>query len=236
MHEISLHDQNCYVTLTYGESLSNRSLVYKDFRLFLRRARRELGPLRFYVGGEYGSDFARPHFHSILFGVDFPDREHWCQSPAGFDLDRSAVLERLWPHGFSSVGDATFESAAYVARYLMKKVNGDEALDHYLDRESGELRVPEFNRMSLRPGIGADWLRLYWKEVILKGTVVVRGVEAGAPRYYLKKIQELEAWSSISKQRRAEMLASLKDNTRQRLDAKEAVCEAKVGLLKRSIT
>jgi len=33
--------------------------------------------------------------------------------------------------GHCEIGALTFESAAYVARYIMKKVNGDLAAEHY---------------------------------------------------------------------------------------------------------
>ena len=81
----------------------------------------------------------------------------------GNKLWTSATLEGLWKFGFSSVGEVTFESAAYVARYCLKKVNGDLAKDHYamVDLDTGEVyqKEAEFSHMSLKPGIGALWLQ-----------------------------------------------------------------------------
>ena len=92
-------------------------------------------------------------------------KQHHNKEASGATLYRSDTLESLWTYGFSSIGDVTFESAAYVARYVMKKVTGDAAESHYtvVDPETGEItvRTPEFNKMSLRPGIGAGWFDKY---------------------------------------------------------------------------
>jgi len=82
------------------------------------------------------------------------------------------------------VGGVSFQSAAYVARYLMKKVNGDGATAHYVLPDSGEIRVPEFCHMSLKPGIGAGWLSRFGSEVYPEGQVLINGVLRNAPKYY----------------------------------------------------
>lgn len=170
LHEASLHEDNCYLTLTLDDAhLTSMSLDYSLFQGFMRRLRKEVGKVRFYMAGEYGESNLRPHFHALLFGYDFPDKVHLRQSPAGFKLYRSPLLESLWPFGFSSVGACSFESAAYVARYVMKKVNGELAEEHYGGR------VPEFSRMSLKPGIGAGWIDKFAGDVIPDGKVVVNG-------------------------------------------------------------
>ena len=141
MHEAKMHDNNCFITLTYDDSKlperpvgvlpANISLYYEDFQLFMKRLRKHFHPqvIRFYMAGEYGENFGRPHFHSCLFGIDFPDRELFSRTPSGSLIYRSKILESLWPHGYSSVGNFYFKSAAYVARYVMKKITGDPAGD-----------------------------------------------------------------------------------------------------------
>ena len=123
------------------------------------------------IGFEYGEDFSRPHFHACLFNCFFGDRKRIPGGASGSPLYRSDTLERLWPYGFSSIGDVTFESAAYVARYVMKKVTGDAAEAHYttVNVETGEIsvRTPEFNKMSLKPGIGAAWFDKFLKVFLL---------------------------------------------------------------------
>ena len=68
----------------------------------------------------------------------------------------------------SCIGDVSFQSAAYIARYCVQKVTGQLAESHYrVITEDGEIidREPEFNHMSLKPGIGAEWLKRYKSDV-----------------------------------------------------------------------
>ena len=154
VHEALLHDKNCFITLTFNDDNLNEkgSLVKRDFVLFMKKLRKKFGSgIRFFHCGEYGSQFQRPHHHAILFGFDFPDKVFW-KLKNGHLLYRSSSLEKLWPYGFSSIGECNFETCAYVARYVLKKVNGDMAEEHYAGRE------PEYVSMSRMPGIGHDWL------------------------------------------------------------------------------
>lgn len=241
MHEASLWTENCFVTLTYDEQhlAADRSLVYRDFQLFMRRLRklRAGSPVRFFMSGEYGDDKGRPHFHACLFNVGFLDRSYYMKSPACFDLYRSAELENLWRNGFSSIGDLTFESAAYVARYILKKQTGDGEDKYYpvVDVTTGEVvpRMKEFCRMSLKPGIGSDWLRLYWKEVAVAGKVVCRGREAPAPRYYLRKMTKLDGYAMVELDRQERARAHAHDRTPERLVVREQVALAAGRQLKR---
>lgn len=252
MHESQCHEVSSFVTLTYAAA--PLSLRYRDFQLFMKRlidvhkrnqvkqgvSRADVKSVRFFMCGEYG-ELGRPHFHACLFGLAFTDRKRCGLSPGGTPLYRSALLERLWPHGFSSVGDVTFESAAYVARYTFKKVTGKAATEHYraVDVESGEVidRVPEFCHMSLRPGIGAPWFDKFWHDVMPRDYVVVNGVKASVPRYYSKKYAKMDdaefAYVKYLRERNAASRAS--DNTSDRLAVKEKVTLARLNLLKRSL-
>lgn len=148
VHEASLHERNCFITLTYSDLHlpDDRGLHYDHFQLFMKRLRKKYGDgIRFYMCGEYGDKLGRPHFHACLFNHDFDDKKLWQTTPSGSRLFRSSDLESLWPYGFSSIGDVTFESAAYVARYIMKKVGGDAADEHYMFCRSfnrGDIRAP----------------------------------------------------------------------------------------------
>ncbi len=164
VHEASLHDENCFITLTFNNHYLDPigSLDKRTFQLFMKRLRKEIAPgkVRFFHCGEYGSKMKRPHHHACLFGFDFPDK--WLfDTREGVDLYRSPMLERLWPFGFSTIGEVTFESAAYVARYISKKINGELAPAHYarVDHKTGEMFsiLPEYITMSLRPGIAGAW-------------------------------------------------------------------------------
>jgi len=268
-----------------GVPPANISLYYPDFQLFMKRLRKRFSGknIRFYMAGEYGEqcrecrhnrlmcicpvfipDFGRPHFHACLFGLDFPDRDFFMRSPSGAVIYRSRILEELWPYGFSSVGNLDFQSAAYVARYCMKKITGDAADLHYetVDPVTGEVywRVPEFNKMSLKPGIGATWFEKYHKDVFPHDHVIVSGQPTSVPRYYDKLYErmtsfEFPSWVVLSNgepvsfevltasremeaikfEREERAKNCLDDNTPDRLRVKEQVTLANLQKLKRKL-
>ena len=205
VHEASNYQHNSFVTLTYNDdSLPDvASLHYDDFQRFMKRLRKAHKgfhlsprgdyPIRFYMAGEYGSTKMRPHFHACLFNFDFLDKKVWQKTKSGSLIYRSAELERLWPFGYSSIGELNFQSAGYVARYCMKKVTGDLSTDHYTRCEeiTGELIQlrPEFNKMSLKPGIGFDWYQKFKKDVYNFDYVVINGKRCKPPKFYDKKFE-----------------------------------------------
>ena len=232
MHESASHTANCVVTLTYNDEHlpPNGSLVKRDVQLFLKRLRKRYPdtPISYYYCGEYGARFARPHYHICLFGIDFADRVLYKRTAAGSYLYRSAALETLWTAGYSTVGDLTFESAAYVARYVMKKVFGPKSIDYYnlIDYETGEViesKLPEYNNMSLKRPIGKQWIDQYKDSVYRIDGVIVKGIKTKPPRYY-DGVYELYNPQEylIIKAKRKEAAALLEhDNTPDRLVAKE---------------
>lgn len=242
VHEASMHEYNSFVTLTYNDENvpHDFSLKYRDFQLFMKRLRKQMPGVRFYMCGEYGEDFGRPHFHACLFGAFFPDRRLYSERE-GIRLYTSASLDKLWPSGFASVGDVTFESAAYIARYVMKKITGSRAESHYerVDGYTGEIYAiePEFNRMSLKPGIGAKWLEKYEKDVYPHDYVIVRGVKMKPPRYYDKRLKALESLvSDVVAAGREKKAAAMSDEcTVERLAVREKVAKARVSQLKRTL-
>lgn len=152
VHEAALWDSNCFVTLTYDEENCPKDggLIPEHFVLFMKRLRACYGAgIRFFHCGEYGEKLGRPHHHAILFNFDFADKRFHSRSSDGNVLYTSAELERLWRFGFCTVGACTFESAAYIARYSLKKITGSAAESHYQGRKA------EYLTMSRKPGIGA---------------------------------------------------------------------------------
>lgn len=198
MHEAQMHPANSFVTLTYDDDHlpSRGSLAYPDVQKFLKRLRKHLNfPIRYFLCGEYGAVSGRPHYHICLFGHDFRDGSdsfYNSMSP-GAKLRISKVLSRLWPFGNALIGDLTFESAAYTARYIVDKITGDLAVDHYsrIDPDTGEIYQlePEFTRMSLKPGIGQSWYDKYSDDVWRIRGVVSRGHIARPPRSYIKALK-----------------------------------------------
>lgn len=183
IHEASLWSDNCFITLTFDDAhLSpTGSLNPDDFVLFMKRLRKKFGEgIRFFHCGEYGSLYERPHHHAILFNFDFPDKELW-QVKNGNYLYRSRSLESLWPYGFCSIGSVTFDSAAYVARYILKKVTGKDSVAYYAGR------YPEYVTMSRRPGIARDWFLKYSNNIYDNDKVYIKaGLVVKPPRYYDK--------------------------------------------------
>lgn len=181
MHESAFHDRNCFVTLTYEDAPVD--LDYRDFRIFMRRVRKMFPGCSFYMSGEYGEKNGRPHFHAVLFGVDFDDKVSLGKGASGSELFESTTLSKLWRLGFASVGALTFESAGYVARYVHKKMISGGGV------YAGS--VGEFSRMSLRPAVGKRWFDQYGaSDVLPDGRIVVNGVKASAPRYYRREMRK----------------------------------------------
>lgn len=242
MHEASMHEHSCFVTLTFDQEHlpTNGSLDYRPFQLFMKRVRKSSGcRVRFFMAGEYGDMNWRPHFHALLFGVNFSDRCLLSHLDSGSDIYRSESLNALWREGYSSVGDVTFESAAYVARYCLKKVTGPAALDHYrrVDPVTGEVfsLAPEFCRMSLRPGIGAEWFKKFRSEVFPHDRVIVRGKVAKPPKYYSRlEGSSLDA-CAVEYDRHVSKLEQEWDCTPARLRVREQVTAARLSFRKRSL-
>lgn len=189
-HEASLHETNSFITLTYSpEHLPpGETLVLSHFQNFMKRLRKSTGQkIRYFMCGEYGEKFARPHYHACIFGWEPPDLVHW-RTVNDQKYFQSTFLDKTWTHGSTITGDVTFESAAYVARYITKKVTGKNAEAHYtqIDLSTGEIleKKPEFTTMSRRPGIGRDWLTKFKSDVYPGDFVVVRGKKMKPPRFY----------------------------------------------------
>lgn len=243
MHEASLHERNCFVTLTYDDKhLPYRGMLdYPAYQRFMKRLRKSAAPARprFYMCGEYGPENMRPHYHACIFGLDFADKYKWRTSESGEALFRSPTLERLWPYGNCELGSVTFASAAYVARYCVQKVTGHNAKAHYARRdEDGDYSLPpEFNHMSLKPGIGAGWLQKFEEEVYTFDHVIVNGQECKPPKYYdrLFSRENPEEFEDLQFLREQDARSRYEDNTPDRLVVKEIVTRARVGQLYRSL-
>lgn len=244
---------NSFITLTYSDEhlplgSSTRSTVsVREFQLFMKRlraSRYQLVPgkgrrqrkvydvIRFFASGEYGEKSGRAHYHAVLFNCDFPDKRLWKSSPSG-DLYTSSELEKLWPFGFSSIGSVTFQSAGYVARYVMKKAGSSP--DDFKDRE------PPFVLMSRRPGIGAFWFNRYRSDVYPTGTLVLGdGRTRRPPRYFEEKFRSSDpvGYAHLKRRRFDEALARERAAPGQagaRLFSRAVNLESRVAAMKRPV-
>lgn len=240
MHEAQMWRENCFVTLTYSEEhLSSSSLVYSDYQSFMRRLRRYRPGVRFFMCGEYGPLKLRPHFHACLFNVDFRDGKVRGKSASGAVFLDSPVLAALWQLGNVSVQPLNFQTASYCARYIVDKVTGDDAEVHYSSVDADGVivrRVPEFSHCSLKPGIGANWLKKYGGDVYPHDFVVQDGLQYSPPKYYDKLARRGDVdWDRVEYARQKRALAAFADNTEERLRVREVVHMARVSKQKRGL-
>lgn len=247
-HEAALHKENQFLTLTFApEHLPKfNSISVSDCQLFLKRYREwlwrsEFKKIRMAYCGEYGEQTGRPHYHFLIFGHMFGDRKQWT-TRNGFPVWRSKSLEKLWPFGHSEIGTLTFDSAAYVARYIVKKAHGAMASKYWvIDQATGELlneNTKEFFKTSRRPGLGKQWA-LDWRNVYLGlDHVNVAGRKLALPKYYdsLYEVEDPERFSDI-KARRLDTNSrrDKSDESYDRLKVKEQVKLAQLSQLPRSV-
>lgn len=206
----------------------------------MKKYRKQYGKnIRYYHCGEYGETYGRPHYHAIIFGHDWDDKKHF-KTTNEVKVYTSERLQRLWGKGFTTTGDVTFESASYVARYILKKVTGDQAKTHYehVD-ENGEVhaKLPEYTTMSRRPGIGAAWYKKFRPDVYPHDHVIIRGKEMRPPRYYSSIYEQtnLSDFQAIRSNRKISSRKNADNNTPQRLKVRETVKLAQLTLLKRDL-
>ena len=260
---------NCFVTLTYREKYEcdeeqfrngyhvpdDWSLNKAHFQKFMKRLRKHFGgKIRFFHCGEYGNkcqhgldlslvkcpmcNVGRPHYHACLFNCGFLDLEPY-DSHNGELRYTSPTLEKIWKYGFVDVGALNFESAAYVARYVMKKITGVKADDWYLLKEDGVYAQPEYITMSRRPGIAKEWFDKYKDDLFPADNVPVpgKGVINGVPRYYGNLMSELEpeVMEEVKRLRQVFMREHADEFTPARLMDKYKVKKAAIETLSRRI-
>ena len=193
-HEASQWKQNCFITLTYRQTPDNNSLDPQDTRNFIRKLRYHLKtPFKYFLVGEYGDNFDRPHYHALIFGYDFGLNRHHRNSledetSSLTQLHNTSALDcpeltNLWGLGYTSVGELTFDSAAYCAQYAMKKINGPQAQSHYNGKH------PEFMRTS-QNAIGKQYALQFADEILLHNNTISNGHNQPIPNYYLKQYEK----------------------------------------------
>lgn len=249
MHELQMSEDPVsriptasFLTLTYAtEHLpENGNLDVKHWQDFAKRARAKIGKFKFLMCGEYGDEdnTERCHLHAILFGQDFSwDRTQSHKTPAGNQLFISPTLDKLWGKGLHTIGSVSFDSVAYVASYINKKVRGDEAKEYYrrTNLDTGEVydQVPEFGLMSrggrTGHGLGYSWIEKYHSEVYPSDEVIVNGTPGQPPDYYDRwyKKKYPDKWPEIEEKRKLKQEKYAADNTPERLAVKEAVFKAR---------
>ena len=175
IHEMVYYEKTCFLTLTYDEvhKPQDQSIHKADLQKFFKRLRRDIEPakIRYFASGEYGDTSGRPHYHAIIFGLG-------CS-----ETDRKLYQDN-WPYGFIYTGTVTYQSARYVAEYVLKKYDGKLAVSEYGDRE-----IP-FCLMS--KGIGKQFVLDNQDYLEQNQGFTVQGAKVGLPRYYQSKMTGLD--------------------------------------------
>lgn len=248
-----MHDRNSFLTLTYSDETLPRhgQLIKRDLQLFFKRLRKITGPFRYVACGEYGELRRRPHFHVALFGVDFSiDRVEYGMGVRGDKVYVSPSLALAWgkstfPLGHT-IGSLTFESAAYIARYITKRVTGVGAspLPLACDPDTGELIMPNPEFLVMSKGIGHEWFKAFFmSDVFPHGRVITaQGTPAPVPRYYKDKLRAGFGMQALMEMRHITSLNAEKalpkrveEDKPQRRAARTIYAKARMGIFKRDV-
>lgn len=251
-HEAATHDRNCFLTLTYDDVCLPLygQLVKRDLQLFFKRLRKCGFKFRYVACGEYGELRRRPHFHVALFGVDFSeDRIEYGSGIRGDKIYVSRVLGSVWaksvfPFGHT-IGSLTFESAAYIARYITKRVTGIGAspLPLAADPDSGELVMPNPEFLLCSKGIGKGWFRdFFFTDVFPHARVITaQGSPAPVPRYYKSLLRDAGGDLALDMSYRAaanlerDLAKRISEDMPERRAARSVYAKARTGVFKRDV-
>ena len=271
MHEAAYWEEfhnrySIFLTITYDEDNIPfyGELVKHHAQDFLKRLRWHSGSqFRYYMVGEYGSQcpdhqiidcpmcgpIQRPHYHAIIFGWTPPDKE-MLGSRDGETVYSSEIIEKAWQKGSHEFGSCTFESCAYVTRYIMKKQTGDNqhTIDHYC-KYIPHLDVwcdmsPEFAIMSrgtrkgeLNGGLGKQWYEHYKNDLYPADETPIpgRGIIGKPPKFYdsMYELEEPDTFATIKSARREAMAKSLVEGPS--LESRAKVEDARLSLYQRKL-
>ena len=232
------------------------SLHVDHFQKFMKRLRKAYPDqkIKYFHAGEYGNtcrhgfnlerqkcplcNLGRPHYHACLFNLSFEDAEPYA-SDDGVTRYTSPKLENIWKYGFVDISQLEFKSAAYVARYCLKKINGVNQEEHYKNiTDTGEVIpvIPEYATMS--NGVGKQWYEKYKTDLFPSDEVPVpgQGVFKKVPRYYetLYGAEEPTKLEEVKEKRIKFRDENIEEYSPQRLMSKYKVKKAQSKMLKRS--
>lgn len=236
VHESTLHDTNLFVTLTL--SPENRPFPPNPnidiHQKFIKRVRKNIGPCRYSSLREHGSHpNYRPHWHTILFGLDLDDLQERPERP-GKTLFESKRLAAAWGLGHIHIRGVNPGTAAYAQLHNKLKITGKAAKLAYadtVDTVTGAIydRDPPRINASLKPGIGKGWYDQFKEELWQDGSVIFQGRPAAIPRYYLQLMEEEDPsrWATFAAHRREQALlrkaAHPEEETPERRKTREEV-------------
>lgn len=253
--ESMCHSENWFITLTYDNehlpppilTYSRHSydfgewspLLYEHFQGFMKRLLSRLRyvgieDVRFFMCGEYGPKNGRPHFHCILYNCPIPDLKKLTEVTLGgktYSYLTSDLIEEAWGNGFITIGQVSWESSAYVARYVLKKMTPLEEYDYQkLCTENGwEFLPPEMRQASRRPGLGRPFFEDHKDDIYEFDKVVLSNGKACKPCAYFDNIYDIEHPGLLHaiKEHRREKAFLAQCNEEKQFNSKQAYKEYK---------
>ena len=242
-----MHQVSCMLNLTYNDDwLPEHGQLFKeDLQRFFKRLRKSGFKFRYVASGEYGDQTKRPHFHIALFGVDFSDdRRPFGRAVGGDRTFISDSVLKVWPYGNHLIGTLNFESAAYIARYILKKIKGLQQPEPlYVDEVTGEMVLPNPEFMLMSKGIGRSWFRDFFMSDIFPHASVItsQGTKAPVPRFYKTLLKEVGSDLALDMQYRSSARAEMEveriafENLPNRKVSRSLVSSSRSNLSKRNL-
>lgn len=178
-----------------GETYEGISLCKEDIQKFWKRLRKKYPQMqiKYIECGEYGSQTQRPHYHAIVYGLPLPMETF---KKVGLNNLHQPIwqcdeLNEVWAMGFITIGRVTWESAAYVARYTLKKSLGAKNDKNWYMMQG---IIPEFITMS--QGIGKTYFETNLDKIYNTDTVPIVNKKSGAnvkpPKSYDRMLKEID--------------------------------------------
>lgn len=185
MQEVRFADTAIWVTLTYENppltetgQMTLRKPDVQNFFKRLRKVKRSFSQkkIKYYLCGEYGDTFYRPHYHAVIYNSSPDAIERAWTSFVSMGDPEGVVLGTCY---FDIVNETT---VAYTAKYM----NKTKKIPLYFE----DLRLPEFQLFS--KGLGIEYLtdavKAYYNACITRNDVFTNGYRKSLPRYFMDKL------------------------------------------------
>ena len=204
---------NYFITLTYDPLfIGDNCLRIEDVQLFMKRLRKRFPKvkMKYLACGEYGSNDLRKHYHIAVFNLPLFDLEHnfykldsltvkikrgvpdWksgkevCHYPSNINdnLFSRTIFECWHKQGIITVSPFRYERAAYVAHYIVDKLDGN------FKNKWKEVGLTE-PFMTMSQGIGKN---AYDDDLVMSDQILVERsgecLVSHSPRYFDKLFQK----------------------------------------------
>lgn len=215
-----------------GEQFSGASTELRDLQNWIKKIRDNHPDknIRYMAAREYGSTSLRPHYHLIIFGLpldqelfvkvgnntngdplwttpqldNMESKDCWSvRRPLG---DRSAKMYRA---GNVMIGEVTFQSISYVARYTIKKANKEYKSDWWYKAQGLDVEA-----ISQSQDLGKWYYELHKHEIYNRDLVPVLGKNGNfsrPPRSFdrLYKREFPKQYEEVIQRRKEKMLTNM---------------------------